>query len=195
MVEQCTFFRSFFEAFEDFDDADRLALYDGVMRYVFNGSEPSFDGVKAIVWKLVKPNVDKAVKRSRTNSDNAAKTTAKTTAQATAETVAETVAQANPSKDMDKDKDKDKERDKEVRSRARFAPPTLGDVDAYAKGYAAEKLLKPDAFSAERFIDYYSANGWKVGRNPMRDWKAAVRDWVRRDCEPKGGAGDEYSRL
>lgn len=33
----------------------------------------------------------------------------------------------------------------------------------------------------ERFVDYYSSNGWKVGKNPMRDWKAAVRAWSRRD--------------
>ena len=30
-------------------------------------------------------------------------------------------------------------------------------------------------------MDHYTANGWKVGRNPMRDWKAAVRQWERND--------------
>ena len=30
-------------------------------------------------------------------------------------------------------------------------------------------------------MDYYEANGWKVGRNPMKDWKAAVRTWEKRD--------------
>ena len=34
---------------------------------------------------------------------------------------------------------------------------------------------------AQRFIDYYTSNGWKVGRNPMKDWKAAVRTWERGD--------------
>ena len=34
---------------------------------------------------------------------------------------------------------------------------------------------------AERFVDYYTANGWKVGKNPMKDWKAAVRNWERKD--------------
>ena len=34
---------------------------------------------------------------------------------------------------------------------------------------------------AERFVDYYSSVGWKVGKNPMKDWKAAVRAWSRRD--------------
>ncbi|MBQ6670217.1 MAG: hypothetical protein IJM80_01140, partial [Firmicutes bacterium] len=41
----------------------------------------------------------------------------------------------------------------------------------------------------ERFIDYYDANGWKVGRNPMKDWKAAVRTWVRNE---KSAAKERY---
>ena len=72
--------------------------------------------------------------------------------------------------------------------RRRFTPPSLEEVRAYA----AEKGLAVDC---ERFIDYYTANGWKVGRNPMRDWKAAVRNWGR-DSKPKGGGDhDEYSNL
>lgn len=78
----------------------------------------------------------------------------------------------------------------------RFAPPALADVRGYADSYAKQKGLDPGGFDAERFIDYYTANGWKVGRNAMRDWKAAVRDWVRRDCrETKKGGSDEYSAL
>ena len=42
----------------------------------------------------------------------------------------------------------------------------------------------------EAFFNYYEANGWKVGRNPMKDWKAAVRNWETKDGRgprPKGG--------
>jgi hypothetical protein len=34
-------------------------------------------------------------------------------------------------------------------------------------------------FDADRFIDFYDANGWRVGRNAMRDWRATVRNWIR----------------
>lgn len=57
-------------------------------------------------------------------------------------------------------------------SKARFTPPTLEDVQAYCN----ERNNKVDA---ERFIDYYTANGWQVGKNKMKDWKAAVRNWER----------------
>lgn len=58
---------------------------------------------------------------------------------------------------------------------ARFAPPTEDDVKAYADemGYAG--------FNSASFVAYYEANGWRVGRNPMKDWKAAVRGWHSRD--------------
>lgn len=56
--------------------------------------------------------------------------------------------------------------------RTRFKPPTLEDV----KNYCVERNNNVDA---QRFIDYYTSNGWKVGKNPMKDWKAAVRNWER----------------
>ena len=54
--------------------------------------------------------------------------------------------------------------------RSRFIPPTLDEV----KAYCAEKGYTLDA---DRFVDYYTSNGWRVGKNPMKDWKAAVRTW------------------
>ena len=77
----------------------------------------------------------------------------------------------------------------------RFAPPSLAEVRGYASDFAAQKGLDPGGFDPERFVDYYAANGWRVGRNPMRDWRAAVRDWVRKDCGKAVADDDEYSRL
>lgn len=58
----------------------------------------------------------------------------------------------------------------------RFAKPTISDIKDYCweKGYSID---------AERFFDYYESNGWKVGRSPMKDWKAAVRNWARQENE------------
>ena len=56
----------------------------------------------------------------------------------------------------------------------RFCPPSFSEVKEYCleNGY----LIDP-----EKFIVYYDANGWKVGRNPMKDWKAAVRLWAKNE--------------
>ena len=61
----------------------------------------------------------------------------------------------------------------------RFKPPTLEEV----KAYCAE--MEYTMVDPVRWFNYYSSNGWMVGRNRMKDWKAAVRTWTR---PPKGGA-------
>jgi hypothetical protein len=65
---------------------------------------------------------------------------------------------------------------KEKRARAAFVKPTVAEVRAYAEEIHAK--IDPQAF-----VDYYESNGWKVGRNPMRDWKATVRTWNSRQPE------------
>ena len=56
---------------------------------------------------------------------------------------------------------------------ARFTPPSADDVSAYvqAQGYHV---------NAERFVAFYEQKGWMVGKNRMKDWKAAVRSWETR---------------
>lgn len=73
--------------------------------------------------------------------------------------------------DIEKEIDK---RDRDREKRKRFTPPTQEDVEEYTKekGYT---------INAERFIAYYESNGWRVGKNPMKDWRAAVRNWAARD--------------
>lgn len=41
----------------------------------------------------------------------------------------------------------------------------------------------PPTDQAQKFHDYYQSNGWRVGRNPMKDWKAALRNWIKRSKE------------
>lgn len=53
-----------------------------------------------------------------------------------------------------------------------FKKPTLEEVEEYCNE-------RQNNIDPQRFIDYYTANGWKVGRNSMKDWKAAVRTWER----------------
>lgn len=67
--------------------------------------------------------------------------------------------------------------------RKRFTPPTVSDVRAYC----AERGNNVDA---QRFVDFYTSNGWLVGKNYMKDWKAAVRTWEQRN----GKKDDEKPR-
>ena len=81
-------------------------------------------------------------------------------------------------------KNKDKGKDKEsisieidstsAKSAKRFCPPTLEEVKSYVieKGYTMD---------AERFCNFYESKGWFVGKNKMKDWQAAVRNWEKSD--------------
>ena len=75
---------------------------------------------------------------------------------------------------------------KDIEPPKRFTAPSFEDVKAYCE----ERKNNVDA---ERFINYYTANGWKVGKNPMKDWKAAVRSWERNDFGKPKAAETEHS--
>lgn len=72
----------------------------------------------------------------------------------------------------------------------RFVPPTLDE----AKDYAEKMSYSIDV---EHFIDYYTANGWVQGRGkPIKDWKAAMRNWAKNDKTFHPGKEDtsDYSK-
>ena len=76
--------------------------------------------------------------------------------------------------------EKDIEIEKEIHSsakstttkRKRFEKPTLSQITQYC-------LERNNNVNAEQFYDYYESNGWKVGKNSMKNWKAAVRTWEK----------------
>ena len=65
-------------------------------------------------------------------------------------------------------------------TRKHFIPPTLEEVQAYC-------FERNNNVDAERFINHYTSNGWLVGKNKMKDWKAAVRTWERSDYNRASG--------
>jgi hypothetical protein len=69
-------------------------------------------------------------------------------------------------------KDKDKDKDIVKAKVKRFVKPTIEDIF----NYCSERENNVDI---RRFFDYYESNGWKVGKNPMKDWKASVRTWEK----------------
>ena len=105
-----------------------------------------------------------------------------------------------PEKESESEKESEKEKEMKGarRARARFSPPSADDVSAYAEGRGLD-------IDAAAFVDFYAAKGWKVGTSPMRDWRAAVRNWCRRDGgrgrpgpsgqAPRGSVRDEYAEL
>jgi len=63
----------------------------------------------------------------------------------------------------------------------KFTPPSLADIVDYTQ----------DVVLAKRFYTFYESNGWKVGRNSMKSWKAAADQWKARENNNKNNTQDE----
>jgi hypothetical protein len=59
-----------------------------------------------------------------------------------------------------------------------FTPPTIQEVEEYTS-------TRPTKIDSERFIDFYLSKGWMIGKNKMKDWKAAVRNWEKNNGNSK----------
>ena len=68
-----------------------------------------------------------------------------------------------------------------------FVPPTVDEVKAYCRE-------RNNSIDAEAFVSFYESKGWMIGKNKMKDWKAAVRTWEQKDKQsykPKGNVFTE----
>lgn len=91
------------------------------------------------------------------------------------EDVTDRALQSNE-ENRDKSKDiRDKNSDSEPDKESSCFPPSREEVEAFAKAECLGKV------NLDKFFDYYNANGWMVGKNPMKDWKAVLRNWNRNE--------------
>ena len=74
--------------------------------------------------------------------------------------------------EIEKEIELDTKANKSPTKAKRFVKPTLSEIEQYC-------IERNNNVNAEQFYDYYESNGWKVGKNAMKDWKACVRTWER----------------
>ncbi|HOR13249.1 MAG TPA: hypothetical protein PKX46_04930 [Clostridia bacterium] len=117
---------------------------------------------------------------------NEAQMTAYTPAQMTAYTPAQMTAQTTA---IYKHKqNKTKENVSHDTSKKTFVIPDLTEVEAYCKE-------RGNFLDAQKFIDFYTSKGWMIGKNRMKDWKAAVRTWEAKDGDTQRMAGSSTKKL
>ena len=176
MAGQCWFvYHDWIPAFEALSPAELGRLTMCALKYSAHGEEPELLGSERYTWPLIKSQIDRdkarydeiVQKRSAAGKKSHSKSY-------------QVISNDNTSyqeKEKEKEKEKENKKENEKREVKRFAPPDLDAVRAYCqeRGNAVDPI---------RFIDYYTANGWHVGKNPMKDWKAAVRTWERNGFAP-----------
>ena len=167
MRDSVVFYRSFYEAVRELPPEDFKKSVCAIMNYGLDDKEPETSGIEKTIHLLTKPQIDANNRRYQNGTKGGRK---KTEQEPNAN---QTLTKTYPKENV-KEKDNVNVNDKkESIEKKRFAPPTRQDVADYVreKGYANVDI--------DRFIDYYSSNGWMVGKNKMKDWRAAVRNWNR----------------
>ena len=206
------FYRSFYEAAKHLDKEAQADFMMAVCAYSLDGDVPDLSGVAAAMFALVRPTLETSRKKSASGKNGGSKPKASAKQSESREEANgkqnESKTEANAKQDESKAeaikdirikdkgyKDKGYKEDIDITGKLsgidklggntrakRFTPPTLEEVAAYCRE-------RGNSVSPERFIDYYTSNGWKVGRNPMKDWKAAVRNWEKGE-KPKAQGKD-----
>lgn len=177
--KQFTFYESFASALSRIKSkAARCDAYDAICQFALYGKEPDLDSLPdsaAIAFELIRPTLETSKRKAESGKrGGSAEANDKQSA---------SKSEANR-KQTAREKENEKEGEKEIenecyiaRARSRFAPPSVADVSAYCRE-------RGNSVDAERFVSFYESNGWKVGKNPMKDWRAAVRTWER-DTQPQ----------
>ncbi len=190
--KRMNFYRTFYDLTTLLPEAERRKVNTALLDYFFEGIEPK--GLSESGMKVFK-GCEGRISKSRTNAANVAnrysdsKPTNEPTEDATNDAAE---GSTKPLPDRERYREVDKEGAKEKRKAARFRAPSPAEVSEYAQQYAATKNLDLRAidFDPEYFCDYYESNGWHVGKQPMKDWKATVRRWLR-TSKPKNGIAKE----
>mgnify|MGYP000725150182 FL=1 len=190
---QFTFYASFFDAVSRIKKkADRADAYDAICAYALREEEPDFSKMSdaaQIAFLLIKPNLDSSRRKAKSGKDGGSK---KANGKKN-----ESKPEANSKQEEhESEKEKEIEKEGEIENECypptplpggtkakRFIPPTVDEVAAYCQERG--NSLDPDAF-----VDFYASKGWMVGKNPMKDWKAAVRTWERSEGRGTSGAGN-----
>lgn len=194
--KRMNFYRTFYDLTTLLPEAERRKVNTALLDYFFEGIEPK--GLSESGMKVFK-GCEGRISKSRTNAANVANrysdskpTNEPTNDDTNTDANDATNAPTEPLPERERDREVDKEGVKEKRKAARFRAPSPAEVSEYAQQYAATKNLNLRAidFDPEYFCDYYESNGWHVGKQPMKDWKATVRRWLR-TSKPKNGSVKE----
>ena len=193
--EKFTFYGSWWDAVGCLSGELRGEVLTAIIEYGLCGETNSARGsVTKAILELVKPQID----RDRTLYENGCqggrlKNQTETKAEPKPN---QTETKAEPCSSCARDNslsiscvdvnnitpEKEKEESKEIggaggkgkKTPRRFVKPSVEEVQAYCDE-------RGNGMDARSFVDFYECKGWMVGKNPMKDWKAAVRTWEQRD--------------
>ena len=177
--------KAYFQYYETFetiiekikDIKEREWLRKVIIQYGLHGTAPESFNSEAleIAWTICKDLIDQQIHRREVNAANRAgkKAEPETNKENLA---AEPQPEEKPAQEIQQEKPK----------RKNFVKPTVEEIAAFCK----EKNYN---INAQQFYNYYESNGWKIGRNAMKSWQAAVQNWNARDKANNKAAGTMWA--
>lgn len=186
MRDSMVFYRSFWEAIEELPEEEFKKTVSAIMKYGLYEEEPEVSGITKAIFTLCKPQIDANNKRYRNgNKGGRPKTKQESNDnQYVTESVIsdnQTITKQKPNNNQEITKAKPNDNDNvnvnvndnvNVKNKRRFTPPTEEEVRAYCEE-------RGNCVDPQTFINFYDSKGWMIGKNRMKDWKAAVRTWER----------------
>ena len=156
-----------------YDEKGRL--FDMMLDYTDSGIEPAeFVGNERFRWPAAKQAIDLTAERNEKLRENGLKGGRPKSKENQTEPNETKQNQSEPNETCKEKKRKEMKRNEKDIVEKRFAPPSTQEVEEYCKE-------RGNSVDAQMFVDFYSAKGWKVGSQTMKDWRACVRTWERRD--------------
>lgn len=186
------FYRSFYEAVKDLPPEDFKKAVCTLMNYGLDGVVPTSTGIEKTIYIMAKPQIDKNNKRYENGKCGGRKPSDNQTITNREPSNNQVVSECEPNVNVNVNANVNDIKKESVKKKAiAFSPPTQQEVADYIreKGYSNVDV--------ERFIDHYTANGWMVGKNKMKDWKAAVRNWERSELttKPNNTKGNKFTNF
>jgi len=178
------FYRSFFSATKHLNQVEKAQLFEAICSYALDGNISLLEGTPQGMFELIKPQLDANRKRFENGcikKQKISKTEAKPK-QKTSKDEANVNVNVNVNHNEECKSelinDNFNNNSKGVKidtvKTKRFIKPNIQEI----KDYCFERKNNVDV---NKFFNYYEANGWKVGKNAMKDWKACVRTWEGND--------------
>ena len=180
-IEYFNAYHSYLKSIEPLNDAERGRLFTALLEYSSTGVTPDLRGNERFIFPTMKEQIDRDMQKYEAKCNKNRENVLRRYTDVNDGIRTDTKSTKEKAKEKAKEKEKESAPPISPSRGTRFIPPTPDEVRAYC-------LERGGRVSAEKWYDYYTANGWKVGKNPMKDWKAAVRNWER--TEKHGGSRD-----
>lgn len=181
-------YKSFIDAIRTLSLEDQLKCHNMIYDYALDGIEPTLnDGIIYTLFLAFKPQIDANSKKRSDGLKGGRPKKEEKQEVFEKETIGfedENHRLLNPKPNVnenvndndnehDNDNEYEKEKDKKEKAK-RFSPPTLDEVISYCQE-------RGNDVDPQKFIDFYESKGWMVGSNKMKDWRAAIRTWEKRE--------------